>query len=73
MVFEIYVHHDREVSVRSDLKGEHRNYCLCYSCKFFKPNDPLNCPIALRVYEVCVEEDLVLPVWECPAFQEAEE
>lgn len=69
MAFELYVHHGTEVSVCSDLKGEHRNYCLCYSCFFFRPNETLNCPIAQRVYELCVEEDLVLPVWECPAFQ----
>jgi len=28
-MIEQYVHHGAAVSVRSDLKGEHREYCLC--------------------------------------------
>ena len=69
---EQYEHHGAIVSVRSTLKGQHKSYCLCYACDLFKPNTPENCSIAERVFNVCVEEDLVLPVWECPRFEAAD-
>lgn len=68
MAIERYVHHGREVAVDSELKGKHRSHCLCYVCDRFKPGTPANCPIAQRVYETCVEHDLVTPVYECPDF-----
>lgn len=67
--FELYKHHgEAPVWVRSDLKGKHREHCLCYSCKRFHPGSPGNCPIARGLYENCVTNDLVTPVWECPKF-----
>ena len=69
MLLEQYEHHGRMVHVRSDLKGLHRDHCLCYSCKRFKPDKKENCRIAKEVYALCVREDLVLPVWECPLFE----
>ena len=69
-VFEEYVHHgSEEVSVMQELKGKHKDFCLCYSCDKFKPDTPENCPVAQEVYTLCVQENLVLPVWECPAFE----
>lgn len=70
-MFMEYEHHGRMVSVRSDLKGKHRDHCLCYSCQRFKPDHKENCRKAKEIYALCVREDLVLPVWECPAFEES--
>ena len=69
-----YEHHGKMVYVKKKLKGRHKNSCLCYMCEEFTPNDfagdvSLNCPISQQVYELCVKEDLVLPVWECPSFR----
>ena len=31
-----YEHHGTEVSVKSELKGKHREHCLCFQdCKYF--------------------------------------
>lgn len=66
---ERYEHHGAMVSVRKDLKGKHKEHCLCYApCAKFKPNTPDNCPLAQGVYALCVTQDMVLPVWECPDF-----
>jgi len=68
-MFERYAHHGTRVWVRKDLRGRHREHCLCYSCKSFHPDDPRNnCSIARKVYALCVEQGLTLPVWECPVF-----
>lgn len=68
---ERYEHHGREVAVRSDLKGKHREHCLCYGCGKFN-SDPVpmqqQCPIAAAVFANCVKFSIVSPVWECPDF-----
>lgn len=70
MMIELYVHHSREVSVMSHLKGKHREHCLCFQgCSRFKPNTPENCAIAQAIYDNCVRFDIVTPVWECPKFE----
>lgn len=72
--YERYHHHDPNVlvSVKSDLKGRHREHCLCYACHNFNPSDrENNCITAQFLYEFCVDRNLVLPVWECPGFIEA--
>jgi len=69
MNYENYEHHGAKVFVRSDLKGKHSKYCMCYSCDKFKPEDRKNnCKIASKLYEFCVDHDMVTPVWECPEF-----
>jgi hypothetical protein len=70
-MIEKYVHHGAEVFVRSDLKGKHHGHCLCWICGNFKPGKPENCAIAQKLYEICVEHDLVTPVHECPKFKGA--
>lgn len=66
-----YQHHgERPVFVDEDLKGKHRDHCLCYSCDRFQPGTADHCPIAQRVYETCVAFDLVTPVYECPEYVE---
>lgn len=68
MAIERYEHHGRVVAVEADLKGKHRQYCLCYGCARFNPGEADHCPIARRIYETCVEHGVVTPVWECPDF-----
>ena len=66
-----YEHHGAEVTVKEELKGKHREHCLCYDCEKFTPEDRArNCPIANAVYRNCVEFDIVTPVWECKYFKE---
>jgi hypothetical protein len=70
--FEQYEHHGVAVWVRKDLKGKHREHCLCFSCANFKPGTPEgNCPKANLNYAVCIAEGMTLPVYECPDFTEA--
>jgi len=65
-----YEHHGAQVAVDAALKGRHREHCLCYSCARFKPEPRTeNCPIANQIYALCVEQSLVLVVWECPEFE----
>lgn len=66
-----YVHHGREVSVRECLKGRHRDHCLCHQCKHLNIEErEKNCPAANRLYQFCVEENKVTPVFECADFEE---
>lgn len=68
-IYEKYKHHgDAEMWVRKDLKGLHRDFCLCYSCKRFHPGTAASCSIAQAVYRSCVLHNVVTPVWECPRF-----
>jgi len=77
-----YRHHrDEEVSVQEHLKGKHRDHCLCWqNCKHFKPEpskgetakaevEKGNCPLAQKLYEICVTYNIVIPVWECPRYE----
>ena len=66
--FEQYEHYGEKVWVRSDLKGTHRDHCLCHKCVQFKPNQSCNCPVAQKNYEMCVEHGITTPVYECPQF-----
>ena len=67
--FTRYAHHDVEVWVRDDLKGRHRQHCLCHSCEQFKPAMEHNCLIAQSLFMTDVEFSIVTPVWECPEFK----
>jgi len=63
-----YEHHGVEVSVRDDLKGRHREFCLCHMCKRFNPGVASNCRIAQATFKNCVEFNTTTPMWECPEF-----
>ena len=66
-----YEHHGTTVAVRADLKGKHREHCLCHRClRLDTEHRATNCPIANLLYAVCCLADVVTPVWECPLFQE---
>ena len=65
-----YEHHGRIVKVRKDLKGLHRENCLCFSCDKLKINCLDNCEIAQATYENCAKFGIVTPMWEFPKFVE---
>ena len=65
-----YNHHGKDVWVREDLKGKHRDVCLCFSCRRFFPGEDRNCNIAKELFKNCIKFDLVTPVFECPEFFE---
>lgn len=65
--FIFYHHHDRDVWVRCDLVGEHRKYCLCFSCAFFE-----ECDVTKALYSFCMRHNMIAPVWECPEFKRKE-
>ncbi len=69
-----YKHHnDEEVSVQEHLKGKHSDHCLCWqNCKNFKPGKKENCYIAQKLYSLCVNYNIVTPVWECPLYVKKE-
>jgi len=55
--------------VRSNLKGRHRDHCLCYACDRFAPDDrEHNCPRANLLYALDVAFTMTTTVWECSAF-----
>lgn len=60
------------VAMLVEVAGKHREHCLCYRCRHFKPGQPDNCPIAQAIYETCVEHNVVTPVYECPVYEEKE-
>lgn len=64
-----YEHHGEEVWVRADLKGKHREHCLCYQCARFYPGSHHNCWMAQELYELDQCADMVTPVWECAEFE----
>ncbi len=73
MTIEKYDHHGREVSVVSEMKGRHREVCLCFACERFKPGEVDNCHAAQSLYELCVAGPItVAPVLECAEYQSRE-
>jgi len=72
-----YEHHGRKVTAFTELKGKHRDHCLCMVCKKLvigDPGDPEeNCPIAQAVFDNAVKFGLCTPVYECPDVEIDEE
>lgn len=70
MKTETYNHHGKDVVVISEVKGKHRQHCLCMTCHHFTPEDrDNNCVASNALYELCREFDTVTPVYECPKYQ----
>ncbi len=67
-MIEWYNHHGKRVAVMSDLKGKHRDHCLCYCCKNFKPGTDENCKIAQETYHHNLQYGLVTPIYECSEY-----
>ena len=73
MPYRLYQHWPSAplVWVDAELKGKHRDHCLCFSCNRFSPDDrEKNCPRANLLYSFCVLMDMTTPVYECPEFRE---
>jgi hypothetical protein len=67
---ERYSHHGNMVWVRSDLKGKHREHCLCFECKRFNAEYPENkCRLADHLYTFCRLTGCVTPMYECQMFE----
>lgn len=59
-----------EVYVKSELKGRHKEHCLCFQgCINFKPCKQDNCTRAQELFEYDCKYDMVTPVWECPEYK----
>jgi hypothetical protein len=70
-MYEKYIHHGIEVWVDPTLKGKHREYCLCWSCAKFNPDDgQKNCKIANLLFAVDCAQGITTPVFECHEFEE---
>ena len=65
-----YEHHRDLVAVDADLQGKHKEHCLCFRCRIFKPNTPENCDLAEQNYRSCKINGMTMPVYECPQFEE---
>ena len=64
-----YEHHGVKVSVFEELKGKHREHCLCWHCAKFHPGDrEKNCKIACVLYELNRLAEVTTPVYECMEF-----
>ncbi len=67
--YEHFEHHGRLVWADTELKGKHREHCLCFQCEEFNPGMPeTNCQIANLNYAVCIATGITTPVYECPKF-----
>jgi len=72
-MYEKYCHHGREVWVKSSMRGKHMEYCLCWNCEKFQPeNRGKICWIANLLYAVNDYTGITTPVFECPDFKEKE-
>jgi hypothetical protein len=72
-MYEKYEHHGNVVWVRSDLKGKHREHCLCFNCNELNiDNRKKNCSIANALYKLDVKYAITTPVFECPYFDQKE-
>lgn len=70
MDIEQYEHHGKTVSVMEELKGKHRQHCLCFAgCRRFFPESPNNCRIAKATFENCVKFGITTPMYECPEYE----
>jgi len=61
-----YNHHGKDVFVFEELKGKHRDMCLCFKCSKFLPGTLFNCRIAQATFDNCVKYHITTPMFECP-------
>ncbi len=68
----MYESHERngvQSWVRNDLKNRQKEYCMCWDCSLFKPDQAdKGCLKIKKVLDLAQENQQVLPVWECPDF-----
>jgi hypothetical protein len=68
---EKYIHHGRNVTVLSKVKGQHREYCLCFQCSHYLPiSERQQCHQAALLFALSKTYGMVTPVFECAEFSE---
>jgi len=69
--FHQFIHHDTLVWASRADRGQHRNRCLCYSCKAFHPGEENNCPHAEELFDLLTSSNAIhtAPVAECEDFE----
>ncbi len=56
--------------VRKDLKGRQKEFCMCWDCvKFMPETEHKGCSMIKDVLLLASRNSIVLPVWECAAFE----
>lgn len=68
-----FEHHGKEVFAQKELKGKHRDYCLCWKCGKLKPGAEDNCKIAALLYRLDILAEVTTPVFYCREFSEKTE
>ena len=70
-MYEKYDKNGKDVWVRKDLKGRQKEFCMCWDCARFMPESAdKGCATIKTVLELAARNAIVLPVWECPGFQQ---
>jgi len=70
-LYSQYERNGAVVWVRNDLKGRQKEFCMCWDCRRFAPErEDRGCPIINEVLTLAAVKKIVLPVWECQAFQQ---
>jgi hypothetical protein len=59
-------HHEKEVWVNQNTESLRREECLCLNCSDLKSEKPDGCPVAKRLYEICLGANIALAVTRCP-------
>lgn len=68
-----FEHHGVVVSCMDNLKGKHREHCLCWICRKLNLADrDKNCKIASLLYAVDRQCQITTPVFYCKEFQKGE-
>ena len=64
-------HYGVEVWVNPLTEGMRDEECLCLNCDSLKMGED-NCPIAKKLYKICVEDNMALTITICKEFEEKE-
>lgn len=64
------IHYGQEVWVNPTTEGLRKSECLCLNCDNLKLGWKNNCPIAQKLYKICVSEDVAMVITRCPLWKE---
>lgn len=67
-LYSQFMHHGKLVIGRTDLKGRHREHCLCFDCDKFSFDKEKNCRIANLLFAVDQQCEITTPVFYCAKF-----
>ncbi len=61
--------HGESVFANEEMVGRHRDFCLCWKCQHFTPeNRAGNCKIANALYALNLLSEITTPVFYCKEF-----